>query len=255
MRRRTSASSLPTTIVTIAEKRSSAGSRPSRSQASAKRARRSRTSSTEALKVLYSSAQRAAGSIVPRPAPAADDQRRVRLLHRLRQGVELLDPVVLALERERARLPRAVHDLDLLGEDPEARAHVVEREAVGAVLRLEPAGADAELHPPAGDVVGGDDRLGEQRRMPERRRRHQRAEPDPRGDRREAGERRPGVERAAPLYAHHGRVVVGAEERLDAGALGGGGDRLPLLPGHVLLALDHQTDAHAPERIKVAQER
>src|SRR4051812_41433319 len=41
-------------------------------------------------------------------AAAADDERWVRLLHRLRQRVEVLHHVVLAAEAERPRLPRAV---------------------------------------------------------------------------------------------------------------------------------------------------
>src|SRR5881275_1948671 len=40
--------------------------------------------------------------------------------------------------------------------------------------------------------------------------------------------------------------MVRAKQRVEAAALGGLGERAPLLPGHSLLALDHQTDAHHP---------
>jgi hypothetical protein len=112
-------------------------------------------------------------------AAAAHQQRGMRLLHGLRLRVEVLDLVVPALERERAGLPRAVHDLDLLGEDLEPRAGVVEGEAVGAVLGLEPAGAHPKLHAAARDVIDRDGRLGEQGRMPEGGGRDERAETNP----------------------------------------------------------------------------
>ena len=79
---------------------------------------------------------------------------------------------------------------------------------------------------------------------PERDGRDHRAEPDPLGDRREPGERRPGVERAGRVAADDRAVVVGAEEPVEAGCLGGVRERDPLLPGDALLALDHQADAH-----------
>ena len=52
-------------------------------------------------------------------------------------------------------------------------------------------------------------------------------------------ERRPGVERAGDRPDDRA-VVVGAEEALEPGLLGGARERDPLLPGHALLALDHQ---------------
>ena len=41
--------------------------------------------------------------------------------------------------------------------------------------------------------------------------------------------------------------MVGAEERLEAVLLGGGREGAPLVPGHALLALDHQAHAHVPD--------
>ena len=63
---------------------------------------------------------------------------------------------MLAGEAERARGPRAADDLQLLGEPVHPHAHRREREAVGLVLGLPPAGADAQLDPAAGDPVGGE---------------------------------------------------------------------------------------------------
>jgi hypothetical protein len=78
-------------------------------------------------------------------------------LQRLRLRVQALEPVVRAVEREAARSPVPVHDLELLGQHVHALALRRERKPVGGVLGLVPAGADAELDPPARDVIGGDD--------------------------------------------------------------------------------------------------
>ena len=118
-------------------------------------------------------------------------------------------------------------------------------EAVGLVLGLVPAGADPELDPAAGDVVDRDDVLRQHRGRPERDRRDHRPEPDPLGHRGERGQRRPGVERARGRAAEDGEVVVGAEQPLEADALGGAGERAPLLPGDALLSLDHQAETHS----------
>ena len=60
----------------------------------------------------------------------------------------------------------------------------------------------------------------------------------------ERRDRRPGVERAALAAIVDREVVVGAEHRPHPVLLAGGGERLPVVPGHVLLALDHQADLH-----------
>ena len=56
-----------------------------------------------------------------RPA-AADDDRRVRLLHRLRLTVETVDLVVLAVERERLGTHEPLHDGERLVEPGDAHA-------------------------------------------------------------------------------------------------------------------------------------
>ncbi len=58
----------------------------------------------------------------------------------------------------------------------------------------------------------------------------------------------PGVERAALAAADHRQIVVGAEEGLEAEPLAGSRELAPVLPGHVLLALDHDREAHGPPR-------
>ena len=88
--------------------------------------------------------------------------------------------------------------------------------------------------------------------MAEARRRDHRAQPQrgrPRGER---VDRPPGVERAALALPHDGDVVVRTEERLDPRALAGIGQRDPVLPGHILLAFDHQRDPHDRESYPLA---
>ena len=74
--------------------------------------------------------------------------------------------------------PRLDDDLDLLCEKVESLSGLEEREAVREVLALVPTRAQADLDPPAGDVV---DRHGHPRddaRMSERGRGDERPEPD-----------------------------------------------------------------------------
>jgi len=58
---------------------------------------------------------------------------------------------VVAVEVEPLLLELAPDDLELFGEDVVARADLVEREAVGAVFEVVPAGAEAEFDPAARD--------------------------------------------------------------------------------------------------------
>src|SRR6185436_3198971 len=82
---------------------------------------------------------------------AADDQRRARLLHRLRQRAGRLQPVVLARERELVLGPLAHDDLYLLAEQRDAPRGLAELEAVRVVLELHPADAHPELGAAARD--------------------------------------------------------------------------------------------------------
>ncbi len=59
----------------------------------------------------------------------------------------------------------------------------------------------------------------------------------------ESGERGPGVE-GNRVGADDRRVVVGAEEALEAVLLRESRKAHPVVPGHALLAFDHQGDSH-----------
>ncbi len=84
-----------------------------------------------------------------RSSPAADDQRRVRLLDRLRQSVEVPGAEVLTLEGERALAPVAEDHLHLLLERLHPRADLGQVEAVELVLGLhQPAPIPTSTRPP-----------------------------------------------------------------------------------------------------------
>ena len=119
----------------------------------------------------------------------------MRPLHRLRQAGRVLEHVVAAVEVDVLLRPEPVHDLELLGEHLHADAGLREREAEGAVLALHPAGAEPELDPAAGDVIGRRGRIREQRGRAEGGGRDERAEAERRRPRGERGDRRPGVVR------------------------------------------------------------
>ncbi len=63
--------------------------------------------------------------------------------------------------RSDGRLPHAGDDLELLLEPVEALAERRERDPVGLVFGVEPAGAEAELDPAAGHLVDLGDAHGE----------------------------------------------------------------------------------------------
>jgi hypothetical protein len=120
------------------------------------------------------------------------------------------------------RVPHPGDDRELLLEHAEPLHGGRERHAVGGVLGVEPAGAEAELHPAAAHLV----HLGHAHRQrpwpPERHRAHQRAEPDPGGLQGQPGQRDPRVGRAGqPAALTHVQVVVGPEERVESQLLGG----------------------------------
>ena len=148
------------------------------------------------------------------------------------------------VEVEAIVLPLAVDDLELLGEQLRALAQRGEREAVRAVLGHVPAGAHSELDAAARDVVGSRDGLPEQRRVAEGDGGDERPEPERRRCSREPGERRPGVHRPLLGRVRERHVVVGAEERVDPVLFTRAREGEPLLPGDVLLPLDHQREPH-----------
>src|SRR6478735_8832358 len=114
---------------------------------------------------------------------------------------------MLAVESDAVVGPEAVDDLELLSEHLPPDLQLGEGKAERLVLAFHPAGAEAELDPPAGDVIGGRDRVREYRRRPKRHRGYERAESQGRGARREAGEDRPRVVRDVGELVGLGDVV------------------------------------------------
>ena len=175
---------------------------------------------------------------------AADEERRMRLLHRLGQAGSVVEDVVAAAEVDAVLRPEPVHDLQLLREHLDAHARLREREAERAVLPFHPAGAEPELDAAARDVVGRGGRVREQRGQAEGGGRDERPEPQ-RG--RPAASAASVVQASCATFARlvrHRDVVVAAKERLDAVLLAGVRKRAPLRPGDAFLPLDHQRDPH-----------
>jgi hypothetical protein len=179
-------------------------------------------------------------------ADAADDDRRIGPLDRLGQRGRVDEPVVAAVVGERLLgRPEPLDDLDLLLEAAEPLPRRRERDAVGGVLGVEPARADAQLDPAAAHLVHLGDADRQRARQPERGRAHQGAEPD-RG--RLPGQPRqgdPGVGGAGARVAlPDALVVVGPEERVEPQALGGLGHDEEFVVGGPLLGLGEEPQFH-----------
>ena len=177
------------------------------------------------------------------PCRAADDQPRPRVLHGPWQCTEAIGAVVATVEVHLVFRPLAVDELELLREQAHALGERREAEAVGAMLALVPACAQAELDAPPGDVVDRGHGLGEDGWMAEGRGGDHRAEPDALRQGGEPGKRRPGVQRASSLGEER-QVVVGSEQPFEPVLLASAGQRNPLIPADALLPLDHQADTH-----------
>ena len=137
-----------------------------------------------------------------------------------------------------------MEDRQLILHQVGALLDIGERQPELAVLDVVPAGADPDLDPSAAHLVDGRDDLGEAARMAERDRRDEDAEPDPVGLARKPGDDGPGVGGGLPARTREARVVVGAEERLDAVRLGALGDRDVVAVAQTLLRLEHEGEAH-----------
>ena len=112
--------------------------------------------------------------------------------------------VTVVVERPPTGSPQAGDDLELLVSRSN-RFQRRERDAVGPVLGLVPAGAEAELHPPAGHLVDLRHLDREQAGPAEGRRGHEGAQPDPAGVAGQARKRGPRVGRAGQPVAEHAR--------------------------------------------------
>ena len=159
------------------------------------------------------------------------------------------DPVVLTVEVEGLPgrgAPEPGDDRHLLLVPVEPLPQLRERDAVGGVLGLEPAGPDAELHPAAAHLVDLRDRDRQGSGQPEGGRRHERAEPDPGGLAGQSGEGHPGVGRPGQAVPAHRQVVVGPEEGVEAGLLGAPGDGEEIVVRGAHLGLGEDPELHPP---------
>ena len=182
---------------------------------------------------------------------AADDDRRVRPLGRLRPRPDAVEVHVIARVGRLVGGPDGLDRLDPLAHHrhPGARIGAV----VGHLLAV-PARPDAELEPPAGQVVDagrllrGDDRVALDHQADAR------PDPQPRGSRRRRGQRDEQVERVdialrQRLAARIGRVldrhvgVLGEEQRLVSAFLGQPGDVAG--PDRVMGGKDRYAEFHS----------
>ena len=156
---------------------------------------------------------------------------------------------MLAVKAEplpRRRGPQPGDDLQLLAEPVEPLGQRRERDAQVTVFLLDPGGADAEFGPAAAHRVHGGDRDGERPGPAVRGRGHERAQPHSFGLNGETGQRGPrigrtvtGVVRFDPL------VVVGPEEGVEAGFLGGPGQRQDLVVAGTVVRFEQDAQSHA----------
>ena len=147
-----------------AEKISESGSRPAVVAGRRTRPNAASMSATDENGRLNSSAKRAASRGVRFVPPPPMIDRRPRRCDRLGQGRGVDELVVLPVERERRAdrcVPEPGDDRQLFLEPVEALADRRERDAVGRVLVVVPAGAHAELDPAAAHGVDLGDRDGE----------------------------------------------------------------------------------------------
>ena len=98
----------------------------------------------------YASLAEARDAPQGRPALAADDDRRMGPLHGLRVEKRAGEGEARSLVARDLLRPQGAHRLDGL---VRARAAIVEGHAEGPELLLEPADADAEVDPSAGEVI------------------------------------------------------------------------------------------------------
>ena len=99
-------------------------------------------------------------------AAAADDDGRMRLLHRLGFGDRVLDLVEASLVGGTLLRPQRDEHAARFVQHPRARRHIGHRHAQAPERILIPSGAEADLEPTLRDVVDGRGDLREERGMP-----------------------------------------------------------------------------------------
>jgi len=188
------------------------------------------------------------------PAPADDDPRarvgdRAEPRRRQRHVLAVLAVGVLV------GVPQPADRREVLLQAPEPRPQVLEREAMLAVLGLQPAGAQAQVDPRgavgrgSGHLRDGRHDLREVARRPERDRRHQRPQDDVAGLAREPRQGRPRVggrqrlvvARARP---HDAAVVVAAVQARESAVRDPQRDGQQVVVGETLLRFQHDGEAH-----------
>ena len=112
-------------------------------------------------------------------ALAAEHDRRVRLLHRLRFAPRVTELEVVPVERRRRLGQQRPDDGQRLLEAVESLGDGAQLDPVGRALRLEPAGTDAELEAPARRDVDRDRHVGQHRRVAIRDAGHHHATTEP----------------------------------------------------------------------------
>src|SRR6266545_3736651 len=177
-------------------------------------------------------------------AAAADHELGARLLDRLRHERRVVELVVLALEGRALLGPEHVQDLAGFIQTLEPLAHRIERQAVGLVLVLLPAGANAADEPATRDDVYVGRHLGQHRGMAVGIARDDRPDPHPLGERGQRRERRPALEHVADPVGGVRHEVVGDARRVPAGLLGVAPERLHVAPRGIAHAGENG-EAHA----------
>ena len=161
-------------------------------------------------------------------------QHRQRALHRLGPRPDAIEVDELAVEGRLVAGPDLAHGQRALAHDAKAGGRIG---PVVAHLLEVPAGADAELEAPAGEVVERGGLVGQGDRVALDDQRDAGADPQALGGRRDRAQRHERIERvrvlARQLVAARPRAlaaggdvrVLGDEERLEAGVLGGAAER------------------------------
>lgn len=117
------------------------------------------------------------------------------------------------------------------------------------MLGLEPSGAETELDAPTGHRIDLRDADRERAGQPEGGGGHERAQAQPRRLPRQAGQREPRVGGARQAVTRaHCKVMVGAEEAVVAGVIGGARDPQQVVVAGPLLGLGEDPQVHDRRR-------
>ena len=179
--------------------------------------------------------------------PAADEDRRVRLLHRPRAPGKAVGVHVGAVDSDVLATPVGTHQLDDLGQPGDAHAGRIHGDAEPFVLGRDPTRPETDLEPAVGEQVDRGHLLGQHDRLVKVDVEDAAADTQPGGDRgggrhrRDRGDVDRSVARGLGDRAR-AEVVVGREQRAVAEVFGVAGDLGPLLAGRGLEGLDGEAE-------------